>query len=418
MFLKSIHIQNVRCLAEAEISFEKEQGKIRKWTFIAGGNGNGKSTVLKSIALLMAGSEGLLDLLHSPSEWIRIGSEFCTIAGVLSTARGEERAISLTLRQGQNMRQVLGENAASLKQLDDALEHTNRSYLTIGYGGSRHSYHSGFGGIGSAVFHHPRARALATLFAEHATMIPFEQWAIDLHSRKGGASNAIIGEALAGLLPDVGFKVFDPGRRELLFETPDGLVPLRNLSSGYRSVVGFCGDLLYRITEIFGDYNRPLEARGLLLVDELGLHLAPVWQRTLVDFLTRKLPNLQLVVTTNSPLTAHQAGEGELFYLQRQAASEPPTLHQFGGAPNRLLLHQLIMSPVFGVATADSRDVECERQEYRALKSKPRRTEKDQRRLKALQDNLSDVAKWGRITEADREMAALLERIDQKLDRA
>lgn len=413
MFLKFVQIENVRCLEEAKISFETESGKIRKWTMLVGDNGAGKSTVLKSIALLMAGSEGLMDLLHEPEQWIRNGADSCKISAVLSTARGEERKISLTLRRGQSMRQLLKDNANSLRRLDDALEHTNRSYLTIGYGGSRHTSESGFGGM-TDIYHHPRARANATLFAEHAQMIPFELWAMDLHSRRASASTKIIKDALDGLLPDVTFAKFDRKRRAMMFKTPDGLVPLRQLSSGYRSVVGFCGDLLYRLTDIFGDYRRPLDAGGLLLIDELGLHLHPSWQRTLINFLTERLPKFQLVVTTNAPITAHQAGEGELYYLRRES-KKAPVLHHFEGSPNKLLLHQLILSPVFGLETANSHEVECDRYEYRKLQAKARKTPTEKKRVKQLRKSLADVTQWGEVTEEDRKMSALLAKIEKKL---
>ncbi|UCG12454.1 MAG: AAA family ATPase [Deltaproteobacteria bacterium] len=415
MFLKNIRIENLRCLVDAEVSFETEDGKVRKWTILVGDNGTGKSTVLQAVALLMAGSEGLMDLLHDPDKWVRNGAESCRISGVLTAARGQERTIALTLRRGQSKRQLLHENAESLKRLDDALEHTNRSYPTIGYGGSRHSSESSYGGIDAQLFHHFRAQASATLFADHAQMIPVELWLMHLHSRRASAGLKIMRHALEGLLPNVTFDKFDRDRHTLMFKTPEGLVPLGQLGAGYRSVIGFCGDLLYRITKISDDYNRPLEARGLLLIDELGLHLHPVWQRTLVDFLTNKLPNFQLIVTTNSPLTAHQAGEGELYYLRREEPSGPPVLHHFEGAPNKLLLHQLILSPVFGVETANSHRVQCDRREFRKLRSKSSKTRKDKRRIKVLKKNLSEVTEWGEITKHDRKRSALLDRIKQRL---
>lgn len=415
MFLKSIRVENVRCLHDAEISLETDRGKVRKWTLLVGDNGTGKSTLLKAVALLMAGSEGLMELLHDADSWIRLGAESCKISGVLTTVRGQERKIALTIRRGQSIRRLLQVNAKSLKPLDDALERNKRSYLTIGYGGLRHTNDSGFVGMDSRVFHHPRVRACSTLFADHAPMIPFELWAMDFHSRRPSAGSKIIRETLDGLSPNVAFKKFDRERGVMLFDTPDGLIPLRYLSGGYRSMVGFCGDLLYRITDIFEDYNRPLEAQGLLLIDELGLNLHPIWQRTLIEFLTHKLPNFQLLVTTNSPLTAHQAGEGELFYLQREEPTSPPTPRHFEGSPRKLLLHQLILSPVFGVETANSYDTECERVEFGKLRSKSRKSAKDRKRMKELEEELSDVTQWDEVTEGDRKLSDLLTKIERKL---
>ncbi|MDC3379231.1 AAA family ATPase [Planctomycetota bacterium] len=417
MFLKSVRLENVRCLEDVEISFAGHtKKKNRKWTLIVGDNGLGKSTLLRSISLLMCGSEGLLDLVHRPGSWVRNGADECRISGVITTATGLEREVGLTLTRDLSKRKLLDDNAESLSRLDDALEHTTRSYLTVGYGSSRHA--RGSTGHRTNVYHHPRVRSVATLHAEHAKMIALESWAVDLfHNQKDRGLN-MVRDALEGLQGGVAFDHFDEKRRRLMFMTPDGVVSLDHLSSGFRSMVGFCGDLLYRITETFGDYNNPLQARGLLLIDELGLHLHPRWQRVLMRFLDEKLPNIQIVATTNAPVTAHQAGEGELHYLVRDGAHAPPTLRKFEGSPNKLLLHQLILSPVFGVETGRSFGVECERKEHTKLKRKRTKSAQDKRRLKKLQASLAEVADWDQVPTKDQDkLAELLSRIDSKLQK-
>ena len=71
MFLKSIHLNNVKCFSDIDLSFEGEDGDIRKWTLLLAENGAGKSTLLKAIALATAGSDAIADLLGDPSDWIR-----------------------------------------------------------------------------------------------------------------------------------------------------------------------------------------------------------------------------------------------------------------------------------------------------------------------------------------------------------
>lgn len=97
----------------------------------------------------------------------------------------------------------------------------------------------------------------------------------------------------------------------MIFKTPEGEVPLDDLSDGYQNVAVWVGDLLYRITSTFGDYKSPLKARGVLLIDEIDLHLHTKWQRSLLSFLKNKLPNFQLIVTTHSPMVAQQADDGD-----------------------------------------------------------------------------------------------------------
>ena len=152
-----------------------------------------------------------------------------------------------------------------------------------------------------------------------------------------------------------------------MFRTVDGEVPLNQLSDGYQNMAAWCGDLLYRITEAFPDRKDPLATRGVLLIDELDLHLHPVWRRQLVDFLSALLPNFQFIATTHSALTAQQSGEGELFVIRREGAKQRPVLVPFVGEPRLMQLHQLLMSPMFGLESMDSVAVEKARDTARKL---------------------------------------------------
>jgi hypothetical protein len=190
------------------------------------------------------------------------------------------------------------------------------------------------------------------------------------------------------------FKEIDRRKRELIFETPDGDVPLSRLSDAYQNMAGWCGDLLYRITRTVENYKKPLEARGLLLIDELDLHLHPIWQRKLREFLDAKLPNFQILATTHSPLTAEQCGEGELYFLRRPDPLAPPRLEPFLGAPNTLLLHQLLLSPQFGLETVDSHPVEELKNEYRSLKEVKSLTKPQSDRLSAIASQLKTLPDW------------------------
>jgi hypothetical protein len=269
---------------------------------------------------------------------------------------------------------------------------------------------------GREPFENPRAQCVSTLFSNDAVLNPLDTWAMDLDYRLK-AGFASVRNALDELLPGVSLLRIDRKRRELLFRTRDGELPLDQLSEGYQNMAAWCGDLLYRITEVYQDYKSPLSARGVLLIDEIDLHLHPVWQRVLKDFLESKLRNFQIIATTHSPLTAHQAGEGELFFLRRDdrrgGAAE---LEPYPGAPNTLLLHQLILSPAFGLSTMDSKKVEDMKDEYRSLKAKRSELSAGEKRnLRKLRDELSDLPEWARPTEEDKKQVELLEEIRQAL---
>ena len=71
------------------------------------------------------------------------------------------------------------------------------------------------------------------------------------------------------------------------------------LSTGERVMVFLLGDIARRLAIVNSD--DPLTGWGLVLIDELELHLHPAWQRRILPLLTRTFPNCQFVVATHSP---------------------------------------------------------------------------------------------------------------------
>ena len=413
MFLKKIALKNIRSIKKMELDFESGEG-LRRWTILLGENGSGTSTVLRSTALVLAGSEGLVELIGRPGSWVRRGEREGRISAVLQTARGEERKIHLVLRPKDDIRDVLNRNVKSMQLLDNALAHSSRSYLTLGYGISRRV---GAGRESRREFRSPRAASLATLFRSDVELVSLGDWATDLHYRKGAEGLKAIKAAMQNILPDAEFDHINAEERELMFKTNDGLmVPLDSLSDGYQGMVAFCGDLLYQVTGIFDDYKDPLSARGVLLIDEVGLHLHPKWQRKLIRLLKERLPNFQVIATTHSPLTAHQAGEGELCYLVPGSMEEGSSLQVFEGAPNKMLLHQFITSPIFGIDTVSSIEMESAREQFKKLRNKKRKTAADRKRMAELKEELDGEETWTKPdTARDRKLDALMQKIEADL---
>ena len=377
MFLKDISVENLKCHDELFLSFEPnvDRKKIRKSTFVLGENGTGKSALLKAIALVTAGSSCMTDMIGASDDWIKNGKTFCEISATLTTAEGEDRKIKLRIDRGSSIKEIVERNAESLELIDKAIGHADRNYFVVGYGASRRlNRDSGF--FRAPEFSSPRSQNVHSLFNPDAQLASLTNWAIDLDYSGEGEGLTTVRKALdAFLVSNVKFHSIDKVRKQLLFKTLDGIVPLNQLSDGYQNVVSWVGDLMYRITETFRDFKEPSKARGLLLVDEIDLHLHPIWQRHLYSFLKRKLPNLQVVATTHSPLTVQQAYEHELYALRRDGKSVD--LIPFAGDPNKMLLHQILMSPIFGVQSDESLKVATAKAAIREASLKDRPTKRD-----------------------------------------
>jgi len=63
---------------------------------------------------------------------------------------------------------------------------------------------------------------------------PLDTWAMDMEYRHGKAGIEVVRHALVDLLPGVTLSRIDRETRELLFSTPDGELPLDQLSDGYQ----------------------------------------------------------------------------------------------------------------------------------------------------------------------------------------
>jgi predicted ATP-binding protein involved in virulence len=411
MFLAAAKLENVRSIEALEMSFLRPDDSVRPWTLLLGENGAGKSSFLRSIALALGGSNALPELLKDSEHWIRRCSQVARITLTLRTAEGEPRVVSLELERGLSLSRVFERNRASLELLDNAIEHTQRNYFTIGYGVWRRQ------GVGRG-FENRRAQCVATLFSSDAPLQSVEQWAMDLDYRSPRKAKEVLRNTFAGLLPGIDFERIDKQKRRLMFSTPDGALPLGELSEGYQNIISWCGDLLFRVTNVFADHKNPLHARGLLLIDEVDLHLHPIWQRKLIDFLQEKLPHFQVVVTTHSPLTAHQAGEDELFLLKRPTEKDPPVLEPFPGDPRKLLVHQFLMSPAFGLNTIESRHMELLKRKYDELSGVRGKSAGEKKKLAAVKEELADAPRWELNTAQAKKRLSLLAEIRSELKKA
>ena len=415
MFLKSIHLNNVKCFSDIALSFEDENGGIRKWTLLLAENGMGKSTLLKAIALVTGGSDAITDLLGEPSDWIRYKKQGCEISAVLVTKEKEERKINLRIEPEDTRADVIVRNKKSLAWLDEALNRKNRDYFVLGFGASRRLNTVNSRRSKTSVFTNNRAQCVATLFDPDAVTTSIDSWAMDLDYRENRTGLETVRKVLSNLLPEIKFHSIDKQRGHLLFDTPDGIVPLHCLSDGYLAMAAWVGDLLFRVLENFGDLEgQTLAAKGLLLIDEVDLHLHPKRQRELFSFLDEWLPNFQFVATTHSPMTAQQAGQGELHCLTREAGKI--RIYSFSGTPKTLLLHQLVMSPMFGLDTDESKEVEDMKNRYRHLRDKADLSSKEQEELDKLTAFLTNLPTGGKPNmPPPEEHTQLLRKIEKEL---
>ena len=73
------------------------------------------------------------------------------------------------------------------------------------------------------------------------------------------------------------------------------------LSDGERNMLALVGDMARRLSVLNPSLTNPNQGRGVVLIDEIDLHLHPRWQREVMTKLEATFPNCQFVITTHSP---------------------------------------------------------------------------------------------------------------------
>ncbi len=85
---------------------------------------------------------------------------------------------------------------------------------------------------------------------------------------------------------------------------PDtGEMIVDDLSDGFRSILSMVADLAYRMVRLntFLGRRAILDTPGIVLIDEIDMHLHPSWQQTVLLDLQKAFPKVQFIVTTHSP---------------------------------------------------------------------------------------------------------------------
>lgn len=108
------------------------------------------------------------------------------------------------------------------------------------------------------------------------------------------------------------------------------------LSQGEKSLIALIGDIARRLAVMNPSLENPLKGDGIVLIDEVDMHLHPKWQRSLISQLTSTFPNCQFVLTTHSPLVISDCKDVLTYLIGEDELKQLPPL--FGEDANTILL--------------------------------------------------------------------------------
>lgn len=113
---------------------------------------------------------------------------------------------------------------------------------------------------------------------------------------------------------DIHIEVDLSTKEKVVFKERNTKIKFEHLSEGYRSVFIWVADLVSRLAESQPTVNQIQDFKGIVLVDEINLHLHPKWEIQIVQKLRSWFPNIQFFLTTHSPICVLGASEDAVFY--------------------------------------------------------------------------------------------------------
>ncbi len=143
------------------------------------------------------------------------------------------------------------------------------------------------------------------------------------------------------------------------------------------------------MVERYPDSADPLAEPAFVAVDEIDLHLHPVWQRKLMGFLTKRFPNTQFVATAHSPLVAQAAADANLVVLRREG--DHVVIDNDVENIRGWRIDQILTSDLFGLESARPPHVERLLAERKELLDKPKLNGTDKQRLKKIEAEIGDL---------------------------
>ena len=324
MFIDEITLTNFRTFRDASIKFchpdaefsESEWPKpaLPNVNLLLGNNGFGKTTLLKAVALAALGP-AVGDSGIFPYRLIRRepkASQNKQVKAVLNarfTPHAQDRTGSIAHVESQ----VTVSRRGDLESLrwthpDEKRWHpifssSSDAFFFVGYGATRRVEKRESVDLGSrksSVF--ARAQRVQSLFEEAYSLVPLNSWLPQFKRGNPGRYKQVID--LLNRLMGKGHYKFRGNQEggEYVFDRQGLEVPFPAMSDGYRAFLGWVGDLLYHVCMTCPSGKKLVDNKGIVMVDEIDLHLHPQWQMTVLPTLAKELPNIQFIVTSHSPL--------------------------------------------------------------------------------------------------------------------
>ena len=351
MKIKNLHLKNFRCFENFDIEFNTGDENHGGLTVLVAKNGEGKTAILDAINVAwgpfigkMPNSTGAgFDKNDATVHDNQTTGNPCLAALFEDNAVGRINLLSDTLEQDFNVyRELTLSKTKPTTTIKDAkpltelalylFKHENDPVLwpLIAYYGDSRLWASSrlTAEKKKALLYQERAYGYAFSTDPKIGHKEFEKWFVDLSNAIKDAKDMsenglnkvvdkdlnrflmldkLLKDALADALKVTGWTSLKYiSWKKMIYATNANTgdsVPWTSLSAGNRIVIGLVADIAHRCCKLnpFAGENALLKTPGIVLIDEIELHLHPSWQQQILPTLQKIFPKIQFIVTTHSP---------------------------------------------------------------------------------------------------------------------
>lgn len=322
LYVTKLELQNIRCFRNLVIEFT-DPGHC---ALLVGDNGDGKSTVLRSLAMGLCDQSSAAALLRElPGEFVRRkcdGDSYVQVdlagdGGWRYRIRTNFHSLDAFERIAQTHYSVRGRGA--FRRVDQDAFPWSKMFVS--------AYGPGIRTFGSADYsYYLPVDAVYSLFRYDAAL-QSPELVIRRLIAEAGRRDSVAGrrtlkrlrEVLAHLLGLGSAKAIELDRRGITIGGPWGREELAALGDGYRATTTWTLDLmswwLLYDKEPAHEFAAS-DVAGVVIIDELEQHLHPRWQRTILPELRKQFPLVQFIVATHSPLVASSSRDVTVHRLE------------------------------------------------------------------------------------------------------
>lgn len=150
----------------------------------------------------------------------------------------------------------------------------------------------------------------------------------------------VVRQAIYAFIPEFSnLRVRRKPRLHMSVDKNDKTLNVNQLSQGEKSLMALVGDIARRLAMMNPKLDNPLLGKGIILIDEIDMHLHPQWQRSIIQRLQTTFPNCQFILSTHSPLVISDTQNILVYDLDGQEVNALPSL--YGQDANTVLLQYM-----------------------------------------------------------------------------